>query len=94
MTVHTYLKSVNHHINQHTIHHFIPNYTPQLVTPLLPLIQHYPIALQPHIQNTLLHLPPNYQIQFILPHLPPSPIHIKTLTQKLNHIQLQNKTLL
>ena len=42
------------------------NYTRQLVTPLLALIQDYGIALEAHMQNTLVHLGPKYQIQFIV----------------------------
>lgn len=34
------------------------NYTRQLVTPLLALIQDYGIALEAHMQNTLVHLGP------------------------------------
>ena len=54
------------------------NYTRQLVTPLLALIQDYGIALEAHMQNTLVHLGPKYQIQFIVRDLGGSRIDIKT----------------
>lgn len=94
ITVDSYLKWMNDDINQHTIHQFMRNYTRQLVTPLLALIQDYGIALEAHMQNTLVHLEPKYQIQFIVRDLGGSRIDIKTLSQKLKHIEVENKSLL
>ena len=94
ITVDSYLKWINDDINQHTIHQFMRNYTRQLVTPLLALIQDYGIALEAHMQNTLVHLGPKYQIQFIVRDLGGSRIDIKTLSQKLKHIEVENKSLL
>lgn len=94
ITVDSYLKWMNDDINQHTIHQFMRNYTRQLVTPLLALIQDYGIALEAHMQNTLVHLGPKYQIQFIVRDLGGSRIDIKTLSQKLKHIEVENKSLL
>lgn len=94
ITVDSYLKWINDDINQHTIHQFMRNYTRQLVTPLLALIQDYGIALEAHMQNTLVHLGPEYQIQFIVRDLGGSRIDIKTLSQKLKHIEVENKSLL
>lgn len=94
ITVDSYLKWMNDDINQHTIHQFMRNYTRQLVTPLLALIQDYGIALEAHMQNTLVHLGPEYQIQFIVRDLGGSRIDIKTLSQKLKHIEVENKSLL
>jgi len=94
ITVDSYLKWMNDDINQHTIHQFMRNYTRQLVTPLLALIQDYGIALEAHMQNTLVHLGPKYQIQFIVRDLGGSRIDIKTLCQKLKHIEVENKSLL
>lgn len=94
ITVDSYLKWINDDINQHTIHQFIRNYTRQLVTPLLALIQDYGIALEAHMQNTLVHLGPKYQIQFIVRDLGGSRIDIKTLSQRLKHIEVENKSLL
>ena len=70
------------------------NYTRQLVTPLLALIQDYGIALEAHMQNTLVHLGPKYQIQFIVRDLGGSRIDIKTLSQRLKHIEVENKVYL
>ncbi|MEI7413929.1 IucA/IucC family protein [Staphylococcus hominis] len=94
ITVDSYLKWMNDDINQHTIHQFMRNYTRQLVTPLLALIQDYGIALEAHMQNTLVHLGPKYQIQFIVRDLGGSRIDIKTLSQRLKHIEVENKSLL
>ena len=94
ITVDSYLKWINDDINQHTIRQFMRNYTRQLVTPLLALIQDYGIALEAHMQNTLVHLGPKYQIQFIVRDLGGSRIDIKTLSQKLKHIEVENKSLL
>lgn len=94
ITVDSYLKWINDDINQHTIHQFMRNYTRQLVTPLLALIQDYGIALEAHMQNTLVHLGPKYQIQFIVRDLGGSRIDIKTLSQRLKHIEVENKSLL
>lgn len=94
ITVDSYLKWMNDDINQHTIHQFMRNYTRQLVIPLLALIQDYGIALEAHMQNTLVHLGPEYQIQFIVRDLGGSRIDIKTLSQKLKHIEVENKSLL
>lgn len=94
ITVDSYLKWINDDINQRTIHQFMRNYTRQLVTPLLALIQDYGIALEAHMQNTLVHLGPKYQIQFIVRDLGGSRIDIKTLSQKLKHIEVENKSLL
>lgn len=94
ITVDSYLKWINDDINQHTIHQFMRNYTRQLVTPLLALIQDYGIALEAHMQNTLVHLGPKYQIQFIVRDLGGSRIDIKTLSQRLKHIEVKNKSLL
>ena len=94
ITVDSYLKWINDDINQHTIHQFMRNYTRQLVTPLLALIQNYGIALEAHMQNTLVHLGPKYQIQFIVRDLGGSRIDIKTLSQRLKHIEVENKSLL
>lgn len=94
ITVDSYLKWMNDDINQYTIHQFMRNYTRQLVTPLLALIQDYGIALEAHMQNTLVHLGPEYQIQFIVRDLGGSRIDIKTLSQKLKHIEVENKSLL
>lgn len=94
ITVDSYLKWINDDINQHTIHQFMRNYTRQLVTPLLALIQDYGIALEAHMQNTLVHLGPEYQIQFIVRDLGGSRIDIKTLSQRLKHIEVENKSLL
>lgn len=94
ITVDSYLKWINDDINQHTIHQFMRHYTRQLVTPLLALIQDYGIALEAHMQNTLVHLGPKYQIQFIVRDLGGSRIDIKTLSQKLKHIEVENKSLL
>lgn len=94
ITVDSYLKWMNDDINQHTIHQFMRNYTRQLVTPLLALIQDYGIALEAHMQNTLVHLGPEYQIQFIVRDLGGSRIDIKTLSQRLKHIEVENKSLL
>lgn len=94
ITVDSYLKWINDDINQHTIHQFMRNYTRQLVIPLLALIQDYGIALEAHMQNTLVHLGPKYQIQFIVRDLGGSRIDIKTLSQKLKHIEVENKSLL
>ncbi|MEN2033272.1 IucA/IucC family protein [Staphylococcus hominis] len=94
ITVDSYLKWMNDDINQHTIHQFMRNYTRQLVTPLLALIQDYGIALEAHMQNTLVHLEPKYQIQFIVRDLGGSRIDIKTLSQRLKHIEVENKSLL
>lgn len=94
ITVDSYLKWINDDINQHTIHQFMRNYTRQLVIPLLALIQDYGIALEAHMQNTLVHLGPEYQIQFIVRDLGGSRIDIKTLSQKLKHIEVENKSLL
>lgn len=94
ITVDSYLKWINDDINQHTIHQFMRNYTRQLVTPLLALIQDYGIALEAHMQNTLVHLGPKYQIQFIVRDLGGSRIDIKTLSLKLKHIEVENKSLL
>lgn len=94
ITVDSYLKWMNDDINQHTIHQFMRNYTRQLVIPLLALIQDYGIALEAHMQNTLVHLGPKYQIQFIVRDLGGSRIDIKTLSQKLKHIEVENKSLL
>ena len=94
ITIDSYLKWINDDINQHTIHQFMRNYTRQLVTPLLALIQDYGIALEAHMQNTLVHLGPKYQIQFIVRDLGGSRIDIKTLSQKLKHIEVENKSLL
>ena len=93
ITVDSYLKWINDDINQHTIHQ-LRNYTRQLVTPLLALIQDYGIALEAHMQNTLVHLGPKYQIQFIVRDLGGSRIDIKTLSQRLKHIEVENKSLL
>lgn len=94
ITVDSYLKWINDDINQHTIHQFMRNYTRQLVIPLLALIQDYGIALEAHMQNTLVHLGPKYQIQFIVRDLGGSRIDIKTLSQRLKHIEVENKSLL
>lgn len=94
ITVDSYLKWINDDINQHTIHQFMRNYTRQLVTPLLALIQDYGIALEAHMQNALVHLGPKYQIQFIVRDLGGSRIDIKTLSQRLKHIEVENKSLL
>ena len=94
ITVDSYLKWMNDDINQHTIHQFMRNYTRQLVIPLLALIQDYGIALEAHMQNTLVHLGPKYQIQFIVRDLGGSRIDIKTLSQRLKHIEVENKSLL
>ena len=94
ITVDSYLKWINDDINQHTIRQFMRNYTRQLVTPLLALIQDYGIALEAHMQNTLVHLGPKYQIQFIVRDLGGSRIDIKTLSQRLKHIEVENKSLL
>lgn len=94
ITVDSYLKWMNDDINQHTIHQFMRNYTRQLVIPLLALIQDYGIALEAHMQNTLVHLGPEYQIQFIVRDLGGSRIDIKTLSQRLKHIEVENKSLL
>ncbi|WP_271436768.1 IucA/IucC family protein [Staphylococcus hominis] len=94
ITVDSYLKWINDDINQRTIHQFMRNYTRQLVTPLLALIQDYGIALEAHMQNTLVHLGPKYQIQFIVRDLGGSRIDIKTLSQRLKHIEVENKSLL
>lgn len=94
ITVDSYLKWINDDINQHTIHQFMRNYTRQLVTPLLALIQDHGIALEAHMQNTLVHLGPKYQIQFIVRDLGGSRIDIKTLSQRLKHIEVENKSLL
>lgn len=94
ITVDSYLKWINDDINQHTIHQFMRNYTRQLVTPLLALIQDYGIALEAHMQNTLVHLGPKYQIQFVVRDLGGSRIDIKTLSQRLKHIEVENKSLL
>lgn len=94
ITVDSYLKWINDDINQHTIRQFMRNYTRQLVTPLLALIQDYGIALEAHMQNTLVHLGPKYQIKFIVRDLGGSRIDIKTLSQKLKHIEVENKSLL
>lgn len=94
ITVDSYLKWISEEINQNSIYQFMRIYTRQLVTPLLALIQNYGIALEAHMQNTLVHVGPNYQIQFIVRDLGGSRIDIKTLSQQLKHIEVQNKSLL
>ena len=94
ITIDSYLKWICDEINQHSIYKFMRNYTRQLVTPLLALIQDYGIALEAHMQNTLVQLGPKHQIQFIVRDLGGSRIDIKTLSRQLKHIEVKNKSLL
>ena len=94
ITVDSYIEWVNGEVNKSGIITFMENYSRQLITPLLNLIQDYGIALEAHMQNTIVNLGPNFQMNFIVRDLGGSRIDLNTLTHKMNNIQITNQSLL
>ena len=94
ITVDSYIEWVNGELNNRGILTFIQNYSRQLITPLINLIQEYGIALEAHMQNTIVNLGPNYQMNFIVRDLGGSRIDLNTLTHKLKNINVSNQSLL
>ncbi len=94
VVVDSYIKWLDNELTKDNIEHFMREYTRTLVKPLIAYIQDYGIALEAHMQNTIVNLGPNYQITFLVRDLGGSRIDIKTLQQKLPHIEITNESLI
>ncbi|MCD9066937.1 siderophore synthetase [Staphylococcus pasteuri] len=94
VVVDSYIKWLDNELTKDNIERFMREYTRTLVKPLIAYIQDYGIALEAHMQNTIVNLGPDYQITFLVRDLGGSRIDIKTLQQKLPHIEITNESLI
>ena len=94
VVVDSYIKWLDNELTKDNIKRFMREYTRTLVKPLIAYIQDYGIALEAHMQNTIVNLGPDYQITFLVRDLGGSRIDIKTLQQKLPHIEITNESLI
>lgn len=94
VVVDSYIKWLDNELTKDNIERFMREYTRTLVKPLIAYIQDYGIALEAHMQNTIVNLGTDYQITFLVRDLGGSRIDIKTLQQKLPHIEITNESLI
>ena len=92
--VDSYLEWLREDVTPQTIQRFITEYARQLVRPLIAYIQHYGVALEAHMQNTVVNLGPHYEMTFLIRDLGGARLDLVALQQALHNVEITNTSLI